>query len=41
MSDDAGGMRPDLGMATGGAWVVVDQDDAETALKLLEENGNG
>lgn len=37
-SDDAGGMRPDVGMATGGVWLLVNADDAEEARELLEES---
>jgi len=37
MSDDAGGMRPDLMMSSGGVWILVDKNDAEAALKLLEK----
>ncbi len=35
-ADEAGGMRPDLMMATGGAWLLVDKSDVEKALKLLQ-----
>lgn len=35
-ADDAGGFRPDLMMATGGVWVLVDKSDAEKALNFLQ-----
>ena len=34
--DDAGGMRPDLLMAMGGARLVVRNQDADRALEMLE-----
>ncbi len=34
-SDDAGGMRPDVGMSTGGVWLSVDEKDIDTARTIL------
>ena len=34
-ADDAGGMRPDLLWAAGGVRLLVKQEDAQKALKLL------
>ena len=35
-SDDAGGMRPDVGMSTGGVWLSVDEKDIDAAQTLLD-----
>lgn len=35
LSDDAGGMRPDVGMSTGGVWLSVDEKDVDTARAIL------
>ncbi|MBC8465244.1 MAG: hypothetical protein H8D63_02645 [Parcubacteria group bacterium] len=35
-SDDAGGMRPDVGMSTGGAWLSVDEKDIDATRTLLD-----
>jgi hypothetical protein len=35
-ADDCGGMRPYLGIGSGGARLLVREEDAERALKLLE-----
>lgn len=35
-ADDGGGMSPDIGLATGGAWVVVAAADVERAHALLD-----
>jgi type III secretory pathway lipoprotein EscJ len=37
-SDDAGGMRPDLMMSTGGVWLLVEEKDINEALRLLKKN---
>lgn len=36
-SDDAGGMRPDLMMFSGGVWLLVDEKDVKKALRLLKK----
>lgn len=36
VSDDAGGMYPHLGMASGGVWLSVDEKDIDTARTLLD-----
>lgn len=36
VADDAGGMRPDLLMAMGGARLIVRKQDADRALQMLE-----
>lgn len=35
-ADDAGGMRPDVGLSTGGVSLFVNREDAEDALSVLE-----
>ena len=35
-ADDAGGMRPDLVIHTGGAKLMVDLEDADEAASILE-----
>lgn len=35
-SDDAGGMRPDVGMATGGVRLQVSEEDVKQAKEVLE-----
>lgn len=37
-SDDAGDMRPDLMMSSGGVWLLVDEKDIKKASKLLKKN---
>jgi hypothetical protein len=37
-SDDAGGMRPDLMMSTGGVWLLVEEKNIKKASKLLKKN---
>lgn len=34
-SDDVGGMRPDIMMSTGGAWLCVEEKDVEKVSKIL------
>jgi hypothetical protein len=34
-SDDAGGMRPDMAMASGGVWLSVDEKDIDTTQAIL------
>jgi hypothetical protein len=34
-SDDAGGMRPDMAMASGGVWLSVDEKDIDMARAIL------
>lgn len=36
-SDDAGGMRPDVGMATGGVKLQVSEGDVKQAKEILEK----
>ena len=40
-SDDAGGMRPDLGFTSGGVRLFVLQENAERALAILNEARSG
>lgn len=36
-SDDAGGLRPDLMMSTGGVWLLVEEKNKNKALELLKK----
>jgi hypothetical protein len=40
-ADDAGGMRPDLIMHTGGVKLYVDENDSERAREILESFDEG
>ncbi len=35
-ADDAGGMRPDLMMSTGGVWIWVSDNDVEKSVDILK-----
>jgi hypothetical protein len=37
--DDCGGMRPDIGMTTGGVSLYVLEKDAEEAMRILSPEG--
>jgi hypothetical protein len=39
--DDAGGLRPEIALGTGGAKVLVRAEDEERARKILEHGGDG
>lgn len=39
--DDAGGLRPEIALGTGGAKVIVREEDEERAREVLEHGGDG
>ena len=39
--DDAGGLRPEIALGTGGAKVMVRAEDEERAREILEHGGDG
>lgn len=39
--DDAGGLRPEIALGTGGAKVLVRAEDEERAREILEHGGDG